>query len=133
MGAPNKAKDKTELKRIIENEYLTGNQRINNIRHILQQKYDLKYTEQHIRVIIAEIKRELKERFAKDYEQDFQFFKENLLRLLHTAFEQEDRKEQRFIIQDMMKLAGMDVQRIETTIMTDNPEEVMNKLNNLLK
>jgi len=65
-------------------------------------------TERHARRYVKLAKERMKARFEKDFEADYQWCRDNYMRLFREAYKEDDRTEQRQIINDFRKLSGLD-------------------------
>jgi hypothetical protein len=129
-----KARDREELLSAVEHEWLRGRQRTNDLCHILSlPPYEWDYTVRHVRGALKEVKERLRDRYEKEHQIDFQFIKENFMRLLDQSIFDNDKKEQRHILNDFMRLTGLDIQKVETEVALKDPEDLLKKMDDLLR
>jgi len=65
-------------------------------------------SERHARRYYKIAQKRIKSRFEKDFESDYQWCRDNYMRLFSEAIDDQDRSEQRQIINDFRKLSGLD-------------------------
>jgi hypothetical protein len=86
-------------------------------------------SERHARRYVHMAKKKLKERFEKDAEIDYQWCRENYMRLFREAYNDDDRSEQRALLNDFRKLSGLD--ETVVTHKLDVNEEDLEKFNSI--
>lgn len=77
-------------------------------------------SERNARRYVYIAKKNMKKRFEKDAEADYQWCRENYMRLLREAIHRDDRQEQRRIVNDLQKLSGLDEQKITHKLEIDS-------------
>ena len=86
----------------------------------LKEKYGWDLSKHRLSKLIAIAKKSLKKRFEKDFEDDYQFVRENILRLFREVQDEDNthhtRKEQLMYLQEFAKIAGLYEIKTKNTI-----------------
>jgi len=104
---------------VIEKCVLDG-MSIGKIEVYLRNECGWDLTQRRCRRLITIAKERMRRRFRNNFDENFVFIQENLCRVLNEALTSNDRKDQLKVLNMMMKLYGLDEQKIKNTLNINN-------------